>query len=324
MSAVTCRVPSVQAKIRQSTIEGLQFFADDLTHWLDGAFGDGSRPKPRDELKMIGSRFFGSKASSSASSSAIEDEDDDKMSAATLRVFVTETHVTLHVPHSTLPSDEERVLALRASDVSATVESNIAGRQETVVVLSIMDAAFLDKTIASEKRVIMSRTTPFALAAQNHSIVNLRFSSLTDGITGTKETSIKTVLSSFTFFVTSDIAWVKDLAAFAKTPEGVFEDVVPSEVTKISMEVYDGSIHLTPPNLSGAAVIVLGVLELKTAIVSDADESIAELAVGNSGLLMVDDAATASAPPVGISSSLEAWKVSDCGRRPRRRYGAKI
>lgn len=313
-SVVNCRIPSVQAQIRQTTIQGLQFFADDLTHWLDGAFGDGSRPKPRDELKMIGSRFFGSKASSSASSSAIEaDDDDDKTSASMVKVTITETDVTLYVPRSTGSSDGHLILALRASDLNASIESNVAGRQETVVALSIMDAMFSDETDTLSKRMILSRTAPFTLTAQNHPIVHLKFSSLTDGITGTKETSVKAVLSSFTFFVTSDITWVNDLAAFAKTPEGVFEDVVPSEITKIALDVYDGSIHLTPPSLTGAAVIVLGVLEVKTDIVSGADESLVDLLLGSSGLLVVDDMAAVLPSTAGSLNTIEAWKVGGLG-----------
>jgi autophagy-related protein 2 len=310
-SAITCQIPSVEADIRQATIEGLQFFADDLTHWLDGAFGDGSRPKPRDELKMIGSRFFGgSKGSSSASSSAIIDDEDDKKSATTLKLFITETDVSLHVPRSEGSTKDERVLAFRASDLYVAIDTNIAGRQETAVSLSIMDATFADETDLTSKRIILSRTTPFTLAAQNHPIMHLRFSSLTDGMTDTKETSIKTILSSFTFFVTSDITWISDLAAFAKTPEGVFEDVVPSEVTRIVLEVYDSSIHLTPPSLTGAAVVVLGVLEVRSDIVSGAEESLLEMTLGSSGFLLVDDTMTTASLIAGLPSSVEAWKVS--------------
>jgi len=263
---------------------------------------------------MIGSRFFGSKASSSASSSAIEaDDDDDKTSASMVKVTITETDVTLYVPRSTGSSDGHLILALRASDLNASIESNVAGRQETVVALSIMDAMFSDETDTLSKRMILSRTAPFTLTAQNHPIVHLKFSSLTDGITGTKETSVKAVLSSFTFFVTSDITWVNDLAAFAKTPEGVFEDVVPSEITKIALDVYDGSIHLTPPSLTGAAVIVLGVLEVKTDIVSGADESLVDLLLGSSGLLVVDDMAAVLPSTAGSLNTIEAWKVGGLG-----------
>lgn len=311
-TSITCRIPSIQAEIRQSTIEGLQFFADDLTHWLDGAFGDGSRPKPRDELKMIGSRFFGgSKASSSASSSAIEDEEETLTSATIIRIMITETDIALHVPRER-NAKLERILSLRASDLSTEIKSNTTGRQETLLDLTIMDAEFADTTGAALTKII-SRTTPLTLTVQNHPIVHLRFSSLTDGETGTKETSIKTVLSSFTLFITPDIGWTKDLAAFVKTPEGVFEDVEPSEITRIALELYDASIHASASSsmggTTGAVVLVLGALELKTDLISDADDSVAEVGLRGSGLFILDDVSATTPLPSG-RPPMEAWTTA--------------
>lgn len=310
-STIMCQIPSVQAKIRQETIEGLQFFADDLTHWLDGAFGDGSRPKPRDELKMIGSRFFGSKASSSTSSSMFDEDDNETTSATVIRVQVTETDVTLLVPRSGV-AGQERTLSLQASDLCATVESNTSGRQETAITLSVMDAEFADRSGAIPDR-IMGRTTPLTLTLRNHPIVHLRFSSLANKATGTKETSIKTILSSFTVFFQPDLSWFKDLAAFAKTPEGVFEDVVPSEVTRIALEVYDGSIHVTPPTMSGAAVVILGALNIKTNLVSDAEENTVDISLGRSALFLVDDVGSTVPLTPGRAAS-DTWKVSNALR----------
>lgn len=61
---IECRIPSVRANIQKGTIDGLQYFADDITQWLDGALGDGVQPIPREDIKMIGSRFFGTRVSS--------------------------------------------------------------------------------------------------------------------------------------------------------------------------------------------------------------------------------------------------------------------
>ena len=306
---VTCRTPSVQSKIHQPTIEGLQFFADDITHWLDGAFGDGSRPKPRDELKMIGSRFFGSKASSSASSSAIEDEEDESGSATVMRVVVSEADISLHVPRATAKEEGERVLSLRASDIDARIESNTTGRQDTAFILAVMDADFSDQSDPSSPRCILSRTTPLTLTAHNHPIVQLRFTSFTDPITETKETGIKLTCASFTCFVTAQIAWIQDLARFAETPEGVFEDVIPSEITRVNLQVYDGSIHLKAPNMMGAVVVVLGEMAVKMDIVSDAEVGMVEMGLSASHLLAIDEVGMAGDLIPG-QPSVEAWKVS--------------
>ncbi|GFZ46386.1 Autophagy-related protein 2 [Saitozyma sp. JCM 24511] len=315
MQVLTARIPSVQAKIRQPTIEGLQFFADDITHWLDGAFGDGSAPKPRDDLKMIGSRFFGSKASSSASSSAIDDDDEeDDMAATRLRVSISESDIALHVPRE---DGGERVLSLRASDVDAKVESNVTGRQETAFNIVVMDADFFDRSDPASPTRILGRTTPLTLTAHNSPVVSLRFSSLTDIATGTKETGIKLTSTSWTFFLTQDLAWVQELKAFAKTPEGVFEDVVPSEITRIALNLYDCSVHISAPTVGGALVLVLGSMEVRTDLVSDAEENTVEMGLAGGYVLAVDDRAAVGTLQSGYQLSVEAWRglVADQGKR---------
>lgn len=311
ISTITVRIPSVRAKIRQRTIEGLQFFADDLTHWLDGAFGDGSAPKPRDDLKMIGSRFFGSKASSSASSSADEEDEEETTAATVLKLLISETDVDLHVPRRDITADQpdERVLSLKASDTDVKIESNTTGRQETSLTLAILDAEFADRSEPASPARILGRTTPLSLAANNAPIVHLRFTSLTHPQTGFKETGIKLALASCTAFVTKDLSWARDLARFAKTPEGVFEDVVPSEITRINVSLYDVAVHLNPPNSDGAVALVVGSLEGKTDLESGAESRAIELGLGNVALLAIDDLSQATALQGGQAGSAEAFKV---------------
>ncbi|OCF72102.1 hypothetical protein I204_07366 [Kwoniella mangroviensis CBS 8886] len=304
---ITCRIPSVQAKIKQQTIEGLQFFADDMTHWLDGAFGDGSAPKPRDDLKMIGSRFFGAPGStrgSSSASSSTDDEDEEDLSATILKLEVSETDISLYVPR---PEGGERVLALKASDMDIGIESNVAGRHEMVFNLSLMDAEFSDKTDPSTPTKILGRTTPYTLTSQQHPLIRLRFSSLTNIVTSTKETGISVTLTCLTFYLKS-IDWAMDLKRFAKTPEGVFEDVVPSEVTRIKLFLQDCSVHATTPTLGGAVVLVLGSLVVGTDIRSDGDDNEIKASAGRLTILVVDDLRAVGELGLGVRESAEAWR----------------
>jgi autophagy-related protein 2 len=307
---VTCRIPSVQAQIRQSTVEGLQFFADDMTHWLDGAFGDGSAPKPRDDLKMIGSRFFGSKASSSASSSVDDDEDDP--AATLLRAMISECEVVLIVPKANAdPAAPERILSLHASDVDVKLESNATDKQETSVTLVATDAnLFHHPTPRSHPSRLFGRTTPLGFG-QTQPVINLKFSSITHA-DRTKETGIRLAAASCGVFITKDLEWVHDLQVYAKTPEGVFEDVVPSEVTRIHLLLTDVSARADTPNLSGALVAVATMLEVRTALESDADDTEVDVGISGVHLLAVDDVSVttnlADLPSAGIQNSLEAWK----------------
>lgn len=306
---VTCRVPSIQSQIGQRTVEGLQFFADDMTHWLDGAFGDGTGPKPRDDLKMIGSRFFGSKGSSSASSSAEGDDGDEATSATRLRLLISEIDMTLLLPRIEAPEKEQRTLSLRASDLDIKVDSNIAGRQETVVSIAVMEVDLSDRTSALNPRRIFGRTTPLSLTTHSQPILQFRFSSLADVSTGTKQTGIKIIASSATVFITKDMDWVKELTSFAKTPEGVFEDVVLSEVTRIDLQLYDVSAHLAAPTMAGAVVVVLGTVRVRTDIISDAEDNMVEIGASSVSILAVDDLDVTRTLSSGFSTSMEAWKV---------------
>jgi len=309
--SVTCRIPSVQAQIRQTTVEGLQFFADDMTHWLDGAFGDGSAPRPRDDLKMIGSRFFGSKASSSASSSAVDDEDDDP-GATLLRVMISECEVVLIVPKAEVdPEAPERILSLHASDVDVKLESNATDKQETSITLQAMDASlFHHANPTSKPSRLFGRTTSLSFTGHTQPLINLRFSSITHA-DRTKETGIRFSASACGVFITKELDWVHDLRLYAKTPEGVFEDVVPSEITRIHLLLSDVSARVDTPTLPGALVAVASVLEVRTAIESDADDSQVDIGLSGIHLLAVDDlAATTDLADLqsGFTQSLDAWK----------------
>lgn len=139
-------------------------------------------------------------------------------------------------------------------------------------------------------------------------ILFFRFISSSDLDGSTKETDVQLSLYNNTFFVTSDSSWIADLASFAKTPEGVsppalfhlpspilllfpfltllpcsgssfrqaFEDVVPSEVTRISLRLEDTSIHVAAPTHPGAIVLSIGQLSLATELVSDATGKMVE------------------------------------------------
>ena len=308
MRIIDCRIPSVEANIEQSTIEGLQFFADDITHWLDGAFSEGNAPKPRDDLKLIGSRFFASKGSSSASSSLLNDEEDKGI--ATIRLIITEADFTLHVPRKQVDMRRvpDRILVLRASDVDAKVETNATGRQETAFHVTFNNTEFLDCSDTSPKRIV-ARTPGLPLVVQADPLITIRFSSMTDPVSGAKETAVRLLCKHFTIFLDKDLLWAKELARFAKPPEGVFEDVVPSEVVHISIQLRDISVHAAAPNTGGALVAIIEEVEGRTDLVGDGDENVFDFGfVGQ--LLALDQLPTVDDWGSGNQSSKEVWQVS--------------
>jgi autophagy-related protein 2 len=204
-------------------------------------------------------------------------------------------------------------LSLRGSDIDVKIESNTTGRQETALTLAILDAEFADRTDQSDPNVILSRTTPLSLTVNTVPLLQLRFSSLTHPQSGLKETGIRATVSSSTIFVHHDYTWAKDLALFAKTPEGVFEDVVPAEITRIGISIHNCSIHAKSPKLDGALVVVLGSMEGKTDIESGAESRGVEVGIGNMVVLVVDDLAATSSLQGGLESPVEAYLVCSPG-----------
>lgn len=123
-----------------------------------------------------------------------------------------------------------------------------------------------------------------------------------------KESRVKLTLWGFTCNVFPDIQWLSDLEQFAKSPPGVsylpvcnralltaaitqtFEAVIPSERTRISLKIMDGSIRVFAPTHPGAIVCHVGELNFSTDVVGNSLESSFILSIPALALLAVDDA----------------------------------
>lgn len=298
---VICKIPAIQASVHHPTITGLQYFADDVTRWLDVAFADGSA-KPRDELKMIGSRFFGGSKGSEASSEVDELYDVEEVAGGMkIEIEINEIDMGLFVPR--LDGSEERIFNFKASDLGVQMETH-PERNETVLQLSIMDLDFSD--VSSTPLRILGRTTPFTLTSHQAPIVYLQFVSSTDLLTTLKESNISIVLSHFTFAVHKEITWLHEIAEFAKPPKGVFENLSPTDLTRLSISLSSASFLLVPPNLPGSIVILAREVEGKTEIPKGATDSILEVGMSGLGVLAVEG----ESGPLEVAGDLvDVWKV---------------
>ncbi|OXG22622.1 hypothetical protein C366_00940 [Cryptococcus neoformans Tu401-1] len=297
---VTCKMPAIRASVHHPTITGLQYFADDVTRWLDVAFADGSA-KPRDELKMIGSRFFGGSKGSEASSEIDEPCDVEEVAAGMkVEIEINEIDMGLYVPR--LDISGERVFSFKASDLGVQMETH-PEKNQTALELSIMDLDFSD--VSSTPLRILGRTTPFTLTSHQAPIVYLRFVSSTDLRTTLKESNISIALSHFTFAVHKEIAWLHEIAQFVKPPKGVFENLSPTDLTRLTISLSSASFLLVPPNLPGSIVILVREVEGKTEIPKGATDSILEVGMSGLGALAVEG----ESGPLEVSSDLaDVWK----------------
>ncbi|KAF8590435.1 hypothetical protein K439DRAFT_1657242 [Ramaria rubella] len=298
--------PAVNLTLSKATLDGLTFWADDITQCLfcdverTSTSGTGRSRDP----SMIGSRFFAKRTASSGSS---ENGLEARKSEFVAKVSIGEVQMNLLVPRK----DENgmaRPLDVKAFDVDFLAEIKPEGKDETVVTLGVMDIRISDSS-AKDAIPILGLTIPREVIAPSRSLLKLRYVSVIDNDTTAKESRLRLTISDFTYFLTPEIAWITDLALFAKAPEGAFETVIPSERTKVSVKITDGSFHVVGPNRLGALVIYIGEIEFSTDLVGDSHETVFSMTVTNSYALFIDDTYTSTTTgDISTHSGVEYWK----------------
>jgi autophagy-related protein 2 len=96
----------------------------------------------------------------------------------------------------------------------------------------------------------------------------------------------------------------------------VFESVIPSERTRISLKIMNGSIRVLAPVHPGAILFHFGELDFSTDIVGDSQENSFCLHVTTASILFLDDLAVEEPRPEAANTQviLEGtayWKVCD-------------
>jgi autophagy-related protein 2 len=90
--------------------------------------------------------------------------------------------------------------------------------------------------------------------------------------------------------------------------------VIPSERTRISLKIVDGSIRASTPGHPGAAIFFVGEMDFSTDIVGDSQENSFHVSVPALSLLFLDDLdaddVRAQSPKVSIiPQGISHWKV---------------
>jgi autophagy-related protein 2 len=95
-----------------------------------------------------------------------------------------------------------------------------------------------------------------------------------------------------------------------------FESVIPSECTKVTIKVTDGSVVAQVQDNPGALVVHMGETAFSTDIVGDAPESIFNISVPDLSILFIDDYQTGlqvkesdHMKPMEVQGAAH-WKVS--------------
>ncbi|KAK0459804.1 uncharacterized protein EV420DRAFT_1629183 [Desarmillaria tabescens] len=299
--ALTISIPSVCVNMSKAALDGLQYWADDVTQLLEKAFGSTPISDDGDKSSIIGSRFFTQSRSGSGSETTTR-ASKPKQTETAVKVTIAEAFIRLALPRKSEASVPVRPLDLYASDVDILVEMKPDGKDETVVTVGIMDLTLKNTDASNAFETYLSLTAPRSLTATPQCLLRLQFTSLVIPETTAKESRIKISLWGFTFKLYPNIGWTTDIAEFVKAPPGAFESVIPSERTRISIRISDGSINTVAPKHPGSVVVHIGDLEFGTNLVGSSSDVSFRLSVPVLALLAIDDISDIAEPNYTSSS----------------------
>ncbi|KAG9015437.1 autophagy- protein 2 [Tulasnella sp. JGI-2019a] len=322
MSLEIC-IPSAQIMLDKATLDGLQVFGDDCSQWADALFGEGriqSGATTRTP-SMIGSRYFVKPPRSLASSKADSLRD---FTSGDNVVPSTELVVSLAIAESALrllltrgsPDGPQNIhpLTVWTSDLEVLAEIKPEGKNENVISVTIADAKVAISSAAGANTTLLEVTPPFRQAVKSRPMLEIRVKSIIDPDTTARQSSINLTAARFTYTLTSDLSWIEDIVVFLKAPPGVFEAVVPSERTRLSLRVYDGSLQILAPRHAGGLVVTMNDMAVSTELISDLPEIMIQLQLRSLHIVFVDDIFTLTQPHSlnvkrGVASAVDIWQA---------------
>ncbi|SCV67192.1 BQ2448_5838 [Microbotryum intermedium] len=288
-TVIECSLPLLRASLDKTTMDGLQLFADDLAQWssrlADGRFDDSSTDfSTRSERnpKMISSRYFGAKSFSRSrarlDSESEESSSDVGVSAMTVKVEITDVVVDVWVDQLARPAGSsrewkpaQRQLRALAADLDLDLRVLRNNQNDLRAIVTLGNVTVEAPSDISTYQQIFARTVaPRPTAPTQDPVLRIEITSSVEKSTSLKESKVQLTLSNFTYFFTAELDWTRELSAFAKAPAGAFETVVPNELTRIRLNINNGSIHVTPPTVvESHLVISIGQARIATNLMPD-------------------------------------------------------
>ncbi|KAF8559774.1 hypothetical protein OG21DRAFT_1503004 [Imleria badia] len=287
--SMTVDIPLVNLVMDKIVFDGLQCWADDVAQLIGRSFTNPNSATESRNPSLIGSRYFTQSRRSGTHSmdeGVVEKSDRQNTGEIVVKVSVTEVLLRFMVPRNG-ESRHARPFDVSALDVDALIELKPEGKDESVITACIMDLRVADTSSEGDYVLLVQSPTRSFSSAPRPSVKS-RITSLVVPETTAKESRIKLSLWGFTVHPPHDGSFANDLAVFAKAPPGVFESVVPSECTRLTVGVVDVSIHLRALGYPGAAALHLGEAEFSTELVGNSSQSAFKLRVSSSHFFLVD------------------------------------
>lgn len=217
-SQALVRMQAVRISLDQQTSHCLQYAADDLTRYLDNIGGDG-KTSPREDLRMVGSRFFGPMVSDSAWLEAASNERGLQYSAM-LDLAIEQVKLDIESIEQDQLSVAADALTVKVKKASSFLEVN-----GSLFDLEIWSAAHGEQAVILVPRGDASRGP----------ILDLRLLAGSHRESEAKETNADVTINGGQFRTDLKHKAVLRVVRVLKSPDGVFENMVPSDVMRTSV-----------------------------------------------------------------------------------------
>lgn len=314
----TLHIPLVTAFLSKPVIDGLQLLADDVGIWSRrlARIGESSQDE-QDGLRVLGSRFFGSRAGLSALSSTADMDEStgtvggrgggergeqagndhaDRRSrtapSAGVIVEVTEIAGELVVPRQERDDSQDsaqrpRTLRVKAQDLHTTLNP-LHAKSTTSVDLSILKLDVSEDGKDGNALPILAAALPQSLTRTPTPMLVLRMLLYADPDSSYRESKVEPLLRGLTLTMTDDADLLGDIAHFAKAPEGAFQDVEPNELTRLHLKVENSNVHLAPSIIDDRGALTIGDLSVNSRLVGDSPQTTYAIGLQDSFLYLVD------------------------------------
>ncbi|CDR87668.1 related to APG2-required for sporulation [Sporisorium scitamineum] len=319
-------IPSIKVELGKAQLDSLQYMADDLTQsinlWTSDDL-DESDSLDAEGLKILGSRFFGSRAGMSVMSASTDSTATARAASKTssLLLTITESSIRLWLP-SLSPDSEEaddrrtgspKSLLLMTSDFELLFDSDKA-RNTTRIEIRLPEMQ-----LSAEAGKAFEEISSFPLAYRTMSrdlddrgrntMLLLVLEAYAEPGSSYREQNVDLTLCSVTLSPSFDHELIPRIKRLFKAPAGVFENVEPNEVTRISFKAKDCSVLVGPPNSSHRAALAIGEASVKTKLTSHAPKTSIKLAIANLDLFVAETetSSPSSRRSAAAKSASEHW-----------------
>ncbi|KAK7467202.1 autophagy-related protein 2 [Stygiomarasmius scandens] len=313
-SVLNLSLPSIFVDLTKESLDSLQYWIDDVSQLgqlaSNGADTDSDTEKAASRNpSLIGSRFFVQSRSGSGDTSLLSPDIPPAASETVIKLQITEACIRIKLPRLSEEPVVVRPFDILGSDIDVLVELKPGGKDATVVTTSIMQLIAKNWNANDSADTLLSSVATRNLLSAPEPLLKLEFMSGQIPQTTSKESSVRLSLWGFTYNFKPDIAWVTDFISFVAAPPGAFENVMPSEKTRLSLTVKDSSIKATTLHHPGALVLHMGILKFTINLIGDSPDLAFALSVPAAGILAIDNVADISTvdgrtPKDGISR----WK----------------